>query len=650
MSRIDDRPSSIPKPPSAEEDTRNPRFLFSPQQQQEASLFASQMPHSPSGHHNRRGQEGFFVSGNSDHSTSIPQLVPTPPTAMPSGRPYPSSKFNVNDLALFPVSGTTNPDSAVDHPSSPLDPEPSFVPITKNPTSSEEIPNTPIYGSPKKFSGSSLLGQVLFIELQNTTPQKNATPTEHSQSQVLEEHTTATAACSKAMLEKLQAKLTTPTKIFFNPLFELSKMGEVNKDRSIVSGDLDGSHARLIVLAIQAGMMELDDFELDKLAEILEIEAFTINAINKDPTTQENLFVDYQINATIKENLDIIADNARYKRGHRNLILNGDFVHDRLSNNKPAEKKIREQLYSASCTSSIRKKANRKNFFATKDLKNGVYCLCNKSTKDYFQIIDGRKQKLILREPATDMSIYERQLLDEHTYITLFTNYIQASGCIVFVKGNHDSLVNVRNMPNFQNGGYAFLSEDQIREDFIEEWLIEENQFVNCHCEFLKNGQIIIYLHHGFQFPSNLDENSDSIQTAFGIINGLRISERFPTKEALISHLCSEINKLPVPATPYFTNFRPCMIQEFVRLYEHKNSNGKSPLLFFLENITFVQGHDGIQSCSFSTETIPPVIKVNSRRSQHEFCTPTAAIIGDQNAPPPSQAVSADVASCCSIQ
>lgn len=464
-------------------------------------------------------------------ASSSPYSADTPPEAIsvsPHSDNIPDDEFHSITASLLPFIEEDEEEDGYE-PQQPLAPSP------------------PGYGSPTGFTGTSESGKKLFAALQNgSTTLENSANTFTERSYSTTEYARQTSQeQSTIMINHLREKLSPEARIFFQPLLELTQIGEINEDSRIVSGDLDGSHARAIVLAIQAGIITLDNDGLARLAVILDIETSTIIGINNG-NSQELAFKKYQEDCTIRDNLCYIAIHSIYKRGHRKLILNGDYVNDRLSNNKPIEMDIRNQL--------------------------------------------------------------------------------KAHG-VIFIKGNHDSRIHAEKLVAFQQGKNAIQVEDRTKV------LKEEAGFVHAHFEVCKNGRIIIYTHNGFQFPRKLDANSNSIKTAFGIVNldefskeGVKLSET-----ELISSFCEKINQLKANEETDPTDFRPCMRKEFVRLWEEKERGGTSLLNIFLK-VIHVQGHSGRQNFPSNGLLPPPVINVNSHKinaaNQDEFFIPTAIILG----------------------
>lgn len=169
----------------------------------------------------------------------------------------------------------------------------------------------------------------------------------------------------RVSLFKIYGQLTPDAKKAFLPLFNLPVVGSVSAKSPIVSGDLDGSTARQVLLGIQAGMIEINDEGRACLVRIMNEEAKALKSVNHrdgivDKILQINMdeheqrklvndkkdaLLDFQGNAAVQKDMEELANSLVYKPGHTLLISIGDGMHDRFSNNKDEDRRIREQMH-----------------------------------------------------------------------------------------------------------------------------------------------------------------------------------------------------------------------------------------------------------------------------------------------------------------
>lgn len=123
------------------------------------------------------------------------------------------------------------------------------------------------------------------------------------------------------------------TKLFFAPILTLQKQGNITYKTPVVSGDTDGSTARMVLLGIQAGMIALTSVGCDMLAEMMGLEFH--NGVD---------LVAFQQNSHAQELAGLLVNEIIIQPGHHPLIFLGDVAHDRLSCNKDADRLIRESL------------------------------------------------------------------------------------------------------------------------------------------------------------------------------------------------------------------------------------------------------------------------------------------------------------------
>ena len=148
----------------------------------------------------------------------------------------------------------------------------------------------------------------------------------------------------------------------FNPFIFFSRLLIVPKrtaeSDSFILGDADGSAARIMLIAIQSGHMELEEEGLELLARICYeefkhcgvpldfVESFQPKVHFHESYPEENdRFVSFQNNTMISHSLHRILDTAIFTSCHFNLICLGDILHDRLSCDKRATIRLIRNLH-----------------------------------------------------------------------------------------------------------------------------------------------------------------------------------------------------------------------------------------------------------------------------------------------------------------
>lgn len=182
------------------------------------------------------------------------------------------------------------------------------------------------------------------------------------------------------------------TQTTFLALFDIKNIGQINVKSPIVSGDLDGSIMRQIVLTIQSGHIRTTLACIESIARIMNAESLVLYAINEirkakgqldeetaqkivqiikqggqvmpedvenlfnsKPTALEKLaiikgveeqilFSGFQANEDIQNRLEELTQQLTFDLGHTPLVMIGDCAHDRFSNNKDVDRWIREAL------------------------------------------------------------------------------------------------------------------------------------------------------------------------------------------------------------------------------------------------------------------------------------------------------------------
>ncbi len=115
---------------------------------------------------------------------------------------------------------------------------------------------------------------------------------------------------------------------YFEKLFTLPKIDLMQKilTPSIVVGDIDGSDARMYVVAIQAGTVTLNYSELDLLASVLA-EEFIASDLKPDKLRS------FQNNKDVAANIAQINKKAIFHKDGIQTVFIGDIIYDRFTNN-----------------------------------------------------------------------------------------------------------------------------------------------------------------------------------------------------------------------------------------------------------------------------------------------------------------------------
>lgn len=170
-----------------------------------------------------------------------------------------------------------------------------------------------------------------------TTPlfQKHTIPTVTPDPEVL-------ASQKAAQLDAIHQQLTPEARQIFAPLFSIASIGKIDADSPLVSGDTDGSTARLVLLGIQSGIIDINKEGMVHLAQLIEAEATLLQAIN---TGKGGSLSGFQGNKELQETLEKLFSCLIFKKGDTQFIHIGDGAHDRHSVNKDVDVKIREAMY-----------------------------------------------------------------------------------------------------------------------------------------------------------------------------------------------------------------------------------------------------------------------------------------------------------------
>lgn len=214
------------------------------------------------------------------------------------------------------------------------------------------------------------------------------------------ENTSLEKLHSRVILLNLFEQLDPNAKVYFAPLFDIEKLGNITDISPMALGDLDGSSARQIVLGINTGMIRANPEAIILLAEVINAEAdllnmantlicgyldtstalkiikniqFTLtelqnmqiplpsevgdvlniplgNAVSKLSSLEEwaipLLLAGFQANKAIQKKMETLAKGLTYQKGHSQFLSIGDGAHDRFSTNKDVDREIREKLHS----------------------------------------------------------------------------------------------------------------------------------------------------------------------------------------------------------------------------------------------------------------------------------------------------------------
>ena len=139
---------------------------------------------------------------------------------------------------------------------------------------------------------------------------------------------------ARLQLEELDAHLSPQTKTYFLALLAPRALGA---GTTRVLGDGDGSVARMTLMAIHSGRMQLGPDGLKKLATAMNKEAAAGNSRHPSALT------DFQSDPQLARDLDEMVSGARFLPGQRDLVFIGDIMHDRFS----CDKRVTAKLVSA---------------------------------------------------------------------------------------------------------------------------------------------------------------------------------------------------------------------------------------------------------------------------------------------------------------
>jgi hypothetical protein len=139
---------------------------------------------------------------------------------------------------------------------------------------------------------------------------------------------------ARLQLEELDAHLSPQTKTYFSALLAPRALGA---GTTRVLGDGDGSVARMTLMAIHSGRMQLGSDGLKKLATAMNKEAAAGNSRHPSALT------DFQSDGQLARDLDEMVSGAFFLPGQGDLVFIGDIMHDRFS----CDKRVTANLVSA---------------------------------------------------------------------------------------------------------------------------------------------------------------------------------------------------------------------------------------------------------------------------------------------------------------
>ena len=147
-----------------------------------------------------------------------------------------------------------------------------------------------------------------------------------------------------SLSDKLSQGAQQTFKCFLNPIL----IGTPDCNPPYVLGDHDGSTARMVLAAMRAGYITMDEQGLGMLAQVMELEAEVLAAENlalakQNKVQADDLFKAFQQNEAAR--LTDLLDHMTFHAGYTLLISIGDGRNDRLSTDKDLDDQIRERLF-----------------------------------------------------------------------------------------------------------------------------------------------------------------------------------------------------------------------------------------------------------------------------------------------------------------
>ena len=143
-------------------------------------------------------------------------------------------------------------------------------------------------------------------------------------------------------INKIKLYLSEATCLFFDNLLNIPSIERVQTSptaKKLNCGDIDGSIGRLLLLGIQNGTFKVDDENsLRLLGDLLTQEAAVLS--NNDPVALTN----FQLSSDNAANVEQILSQVKVVFGLNQMIIIGDILYDRLSNNIPSMGRLVREL------------------------------------------------------------------------------------------------------------------------------------------------------------------------------------------------------------------------------------------------------------------------------------------------------------------
>lgn len=122
----------------------------------------------------------------------------------------------------------------------------------------------------------------------------------------------------------------------FNP--PSAKIPHAINRNTFAFGDMDGGFARTMLAGIRAGMITLNESDLNTLCSMLRQERLALG-------TESAAFIQFQESIAINQQQQELVNNASYSAPASQVIYIGDILHDRLNNNQLALALLLKKLH-----------------------------------------------------------------------------------------------------------------------------------------------------------------------------------------------------------------------------------------------------------------------------------------------------------------
>jgi hypothetical protein len=358
---------------------------------------------------------------------------------------------------------------------------------------------------------------------------------------------------SRVTLLRLFQQLDSNAQATFLPLFDLKRIGRINDKSPIVSGDLDGSTARQIVLGIQAGRIQITTEGMTLLVKIMQAEAdvlYAINSIRKGPINEETAKKIVQI---ILQGGDVITEENKNLFNSKSTAIEKLFV---------IQSVVEQVLFSG--------------FQANEDIQNTMEELEAQLSFEightpYISIGDGAHDRFSNHK---DFDRFIREIMKYYGAIFILGNHD------VYWKNEFDSQVN----PDFIWAFGCFAKDSAT----AEEWEKHQNTvFVHVYYHVLTN---ILYLHHGLG-KLQIENETRSIATAFGLYHLPKEDKKFDP-----INFVDTINKRPRPRPDALINDKNDKVENCKWFSEFTEFRHKHEIIKETANeieVNIGHGHDG---------------------------------------------------------